>query len=90
MYKVSPMPKPMIPLRLARTIAYAGRLVKIWDFPSTNRPTTKIKLVHMQRAVFAEIGFVTNNALRYSTADTAQHIAAPNAASSPIIYSQSS
>jgi hypothetical protein len=87
MYKVSPKPKPIIPLMLARIIAYTGKTVKASNLPMTAKQTTKTMPVHVHRMMFAETGFVFNNASLYSIADMVQQIAAPKAASSPIIVS---
>jgi hypothetical protein len=87
MYKVSPKPKPIIPLTHVRTAAYTGKLVKTPSLLKTTKQTIKIMPVHVHRTVFAEIGFMSSNASLYSTADIVQQIAAPKAASSPIMVS---
>lgn len=85
MYNVSPKPKPIIPLMPARTAACKGKSVKTPNLPITAKQITKAMLVHTQRTMFAEMGFALDNASLYSTADIVQQIAAPKAASSPII-----
>ena len=89
-YNVSPMPKPTIPLTHARKTAFNGKLFKMPNLPIANKHMIKIMLVHERRTMFAETGLVFCNADLYSTADTVQLIAAPKAASSPIIVSHSS
>jgi len=85
MYKVSPKPKPIMPLTHARMTAYAGKFIKIPNLSIIAKQATRIMLVHMRRTMFAEMGFVFSNASLYIMADIVQQIAAPKAASSPII-----
>jgi len=66
-----------------------GRLVKTPILRIVVKKATKIMLVDTQRIMFAEMGLAFNNASLYSIADTVQQIAAPKAASSPIIVSRS-
>jgi hypothetical protein len=85
MYKVSPKPKPIMPLKHARTTAYAGKLIKAPNLPIIAKQATRIMLVHTRRTMLAETGLALNNALLYIMADIVQQIAAPKAESSPII-----
>jgi hypothetical protein len=89
MYNVSPNPKPIIPLTHARTIAYAGKLAKIRILPITARHAIKIIVALARRTMLAEMGFDFTKAFLYSIAEIVQQIAAPKAASSPIIISRS-
>jgi hypothetical protein len=85
MYKVSPKPKPIMPLTPARTATLAGKLVKTPTMPVATKKANRTVLVSVKRTMLAETGLVSNSAFRYSRADTVQLTVAPRAANSPII-----
>src|SRR3990170_6591039 len=85
MYKVSPMPKPIMPLTPARIRISVLRLAKTLNLPNTASNTIRNTPVAVRRMMFAERGLASCSAFPYSRAETVQLIAAPSAASSPIM-----
>ena len=79
------MPKPIIPLTHASTMAYRGSDINDSNLLVIPKHNVRTKPVNRQRTAFAEIGFAFNNAFLYNNAEKVQQIAAPKAASSPII-----
>jgi len=85
MYRVSPMPRPIIPLAITIVIVWVGSEVSVPIWPARIRIVTRMLAFVARRMMFAEMGLVFVSAFLYIMGAIAQLMAAPRAASSPII-----
>jgi hypothetical protein len=85
MYKVSPTPNPTTPLTTTTATTGRGNCATAPANPETSNTSTRTAAFVAHRMIFAEKGDTPDSAFLYIMGATAQLIAAPKAANSPII-----